>query len=456
MYYQFLSIRKIITATFILFGFLSMGWATDGYFSMAYDAKGKGLAGGGVGLYEYSLIGGNPAGLSFLGDYKSVGINFFMPLREYTVTGNPSGLPGTFGLAPGNVQSGNNVFPVPSAGFNWAINETSAWGIAVFANGGMNTSYDTPTFGDASAEKTGVNLMQLFTTISYSKNFAEKHSVGLGIVLAGQSFSATGLNNFAPFSQDASALSNNGSNLSFGAGLKIGYLGMIVDQVWLGASFQTKTYMSSFDDYAGLFAGSGDFDVPMQWSAGIAYEASSKLNLFFDVKQILYSDIPSVGNPVDPAALPPAFLNPGGDPNNPADYTANPNHVPLGDDKGSGFGWEDMMILKAGFDYDMNENWTLRSAYSYGQQPIPESEVLFNILAPGTVENHFAVGLSKKLESGKSLDFSLIYVPNRKVSGFNPFDFDPVASDPSQGMFVPNQTIDLEMYQFEIGIGYNF
>ena len=50
-----------------------------------------------------------------------------------------------------------------------------------------------------------------------------------------------------------------------------------------------------------------------------------------------------------------------------------------------------MTIFKFGIMYKLPEMWTLYGGYSYGQQPIPEAEVLFNILAPGTVEqSHYS------------------------------------------------------------------
>ena len=119
----------------------------------------------------------------------------------------------------------------------------------------------------------------------------------------------------------------------------------------------------------------------MSWTAGLAYEASERLTFVFDVRQILYSGIKSVNNPIDPAALTPVL----------SDGSPNPNHIPLGADNGSGFGWEDMTIFKLGAEYKASEDWTCRAGYSYGEQPIPDSEVIFNILAPGIVEHHLTL-----------------------------------------------------------------
>ncbi|MDP4789815.1 MAG: long-chain fatty acid transporter, partial [Haliea sp.] len=77
--------------------------------------------------------------------------------------------------------------------------------------------------------------------------------------------------------------------------------------------------MSNFDDYAGLFADDGGFDIPESFGTGIAWELSSALTLAADWQRILYSDINSVGNPLAPLLA----------------------GVPLGVANGPGFGWED-------------------------------------------------------------------------------------------------------------------
>jgi long-chain fatty acid transport protein len=447
-------IQPIILLTILSLLGLNNLTATDGYFSVGNGILSKGVAGVGVGYHPYSLIGGNPAGQVFIGAQFDVGVGFFSPIREYTITGAPSGMPGTFGLPPGTVESDSKLFVLPSLGLNFSLGANTTWGISIYGNGGMNTNYPTQTFGDASINTTGVNMAQLFANLNFSQKLNPNHALGLSVVLGYQYFEAEGLSNFAPFSMDAAKLTNNGTDNSLGIGFKVGYYGQLTPQLSLGATYQSRIYMSEFEDYAGLFAEAGDFDIPANWAIGLAYKLTDNWTVLFDVKQILYSTVNAVGNPIDPMALPPAFLNPGGDPNNPADYTPNPNYTPLGSENGSGFGWEDMTILKFGVEYAINTDWTLRAGYSRGNNPVPETEVLFNILAPGVIENHVALGFSTKLGAGSMLNFYVNYAFNNKVSGFNPFDFDPVEAQ--QGSFIPNQVIDIQMKQFDVGVGIIF
>ncbi|MCP4122387.1 MAG: hypothetical protein GY751_11590 [Bacteroidetes bacterium] len=43
----------------------------------------------------------------YLGDQYSLGLSLINPSHEFTITGNPSGMPGTFGLTPGT--DGTNI-----------------------------------------------------------------------------------------------------------------------------------------------------------------------------------------------------------------------------------------------------------------------------------------------------------------------------------------------------------
>lgn len=103
--------------------------ATNGYFSHGYGVLYKGLGGAGVALPMSSLISAtNPAGMVFLGNRYDVNLSIFNPNREYSVIGNPSGVPGTFGFAPGTVKSGSSWFVIPAFGANWMLAEHSSLG----------------------------------------------------------------------------------------------------------------------------------------------------------------------------------------------------------------------------------------------------------------------------------------------------------------------------------------
>ncbi|PTN10608.1 OmpP1/FadL family transporter [Mangrovibacterium marinum] len=402
--------------------------ATDGYFGVGYGTINKGLAGAGVAYYQGSLINGNPAGIAFLGKRYEGSIEFFNPNRKFTVTGNPSGAQGSFPLTPGTVESDSKLFLMPTLGANWVLGDQSSLAVTIFGNGGMNTDYPTDVFYDPSSETTGVNLAQLFGNVTYAFKIADVHSVGISGVFAYQYFKAKGLSSFAGFSSDGTNLSNKGTASSTGVGFKVGYMGKILPNVSIGAMFQSRIYMSEFDEYAGLFAEQGDFDIPASWSAGIAWDVTDAFTVMADVKQIFYSDIRAIGNSMMPAL-----------------YNAmmGESNYTMGMNAGPGFGWEDITIVKLGVSCSAVENWIFRAGYSIGENPVPKSEVLFNILAPGVVTNQLGLGFSRNLDDkGKQLHISVNYALNNDITGANPLD--------------PAQNIKLEMNQLEVEFGFSF
>lgn len=425
--------------------------ATNGYFSHGVSIKEKALAGTGTAYSQDTLAAGtNPAGMVWQGNRWDVGGSWFSPLREYTASGpfnNPA--LGQFSANTGSggpgdtVDSEMNNFFIPQFGWNKMLNEKSSIGISVFGRGGMNTTWDaSDTLGGLGvyggpppavpAGDAGVNLAQLFIMPTYALKYSDKGSFGVSPVIAYQQFEAKGLVNFSPFSNNAANLTDNGTDSSIGYGVSLGWQGKVAKTVMLGVSYQSKIYMEEFDKYKGLFAEQGDFDIPSQWSLGLAWDATPKSKLVFDIQQINYSDVPAVSNS-SLSTLRAGCAAAGGS------GTAGC----LGGDDGAGFGWSDMTIYKIGYQWSTGQNWTWRVGYSYGEQPIDASQdALFNILAPGVIEQHFTFGFSRKFGKSGEFNFASMYAPQKCIDG---------PSDPT----VPaGQQIELCMHQYELSLAY--
>jgi len=114
----------------------------------------------------------------------------------------------------------------------------------------------------------------------------------------------------------------------------------------------------------------------------------------------------------------------------------------LGGSGGAGFGWEDMTTYKLGFEWASSEKNIWRFGYSYGEQPIQAADVLFNILAPGVMEQHITFGLTHRPDRGGEWNFSFMYAPENSVTGPSLFD--------------QTQTIELKMSQLEFEVSYRF
>ena len=433
------------------------GWATNGYFTHGVSIKEKALAGAGVAYSQDTLAAANnPAGMVWQGARYDVGLTLFSPQREYSSTGGPSipagvtcpgaapGCPFSIGEGDQSIESENEEFLIPSFGYNWLLDNGNTVGLSIYGNGGMNTEYKggtavlgQPGFPMMAAPGTygggtaGVDLMQLFISTTYSAKINETSSFGISGIVAYQRFEAKGLSNFAGFSRDPANLTNNDHDTSTGLGLRIGYQAEIKPGIRFGIAYQPEIDMDEFDDYSGLFAEDGDFDIPSNFTVGMAFDVGpNKGVLVIDIQQINYEDVKAVSNSIDP--LTDGSCIPG--------MTGGTGDGCLGGDDGAGFGWEDITIYKIGYQWQVDD-WTWRVGYSDGDQPIPSSEVTFNILAPGVMTQHVTFGFTKQVDNNSEFDFALMYAPTEEVKGTNTFD--------------PAQEIELEMDQYELAFSYN-
>jgi long-chain fatty acid transport protein len=423
----------------------SLAWATNGYFSHGVSIKEKGLVGAGAAYSQDTLAAGtNPAGMVWQGNRWDVGASWFHPEREYTASTVPAGPPPPFAAFPGSGGAGDTVesertdFLIPQFGWNKMLNDKSSFGLSVFGRGGMNTDWKAGNtfqglgvFGSGDA---GVDLAQLFIMPTYARKYSENGSWGVSAIVAYQTFKAKGIASFAGISNDPTNLTNNGDDTSIGYGLAVGWQGKVAKNITLGASYQSEIFMDEFDDYAGLFAEQGDFNIPSQWNLGLAWDVTPKSKLVFDVQRINYSDVPSVNNPSFAT-----LFSSGG-----CGFTGPPNPTCLGGDDGAGFGWDDMTVYKIGYEWSTSDKWTWRVGYSTGDQPIDANQdSLFNVLAPGVVEQHFTFGFTRTLGGDGEISFAGMYAPEECIEG----PADPVFA-------ATGQQIENCMFQYELAVAY--
>lgn len=424
--------------------------ATNGYFLPGSGFRSQGMGGVGIAYGRDSLsINANPANITKTGMRGDVGFGIFNPER-YAATGaasgvlNPNGTPAqaAFGFDLGS-ESDSKYFIVPEMGMTMPLTERLHVGMAFVANGGMNTTYPDNFFsfnGFTPAvpgvdQKIGVDMMQLLVPLTVGYKVNDDHSVGAALVLAETRFRAYGLEAFKFFDQrlgfaisaDPDHLTGQGFDYSYGAGLKLGWQGEFInDKLTLGLVYTSRTYMTKFDKYRGLFAEQGDFDIPENYGLGIAFKPVKNLLVSADILRINYSDIASIGNrgPGQAATTGPSGTRalrgiPSID-----DSMANgttTSKYELGNDEGMGFGWKDMTVYKVGMQYGVNKKLQIRAGYNYGESPIPNDQLTFNTLAPAVVERHYSVGFTYRPSEELEVTGMYMYVasnsqcsPNRQ------------------------------------------
>lgn len=393
--------------------------ATDGYFQYGYGARQKALGGAGVAdSRDATAAALNPAGLVHAPVELTISGTLFSPWRSYSVTG-PG--PGPFG----EIDSKGNYFPVPNLAFTYrdhGLPFIDVIGVTVYGNGGMNTAYPDNLFtAFGSSGRLGVDLEQAFLSVAFAKTLAPGLSIGIAPILARQAIKIEGLQGFSLFSSDPAHVSNQGTDVSWGGGVRAGIEWALAPRLRIGVAGNSRIYMNEFEKYRGLFAERGDFDIPASVQAGVAFDATPNLTFLADYKRIWYSSVESVANP----------------------STNILAGSPLGADNGPGFGWQDIDIIKIGAEWRNLGNLTLRAGYSYNTSPLQSRDVLFNVLAPATVQHHITGGFEYVWSRDLSFEFAGAYVPEANISGSHLFT---------------GQAIELSMDQWEatVGLKYHF
>lgn len=400
--------------------------ATNGYFLIGYGAKSRAMGGVGIAFPQDAMAASaNPAGMAEVDSGVVIGGEFFNPPRRVAAENGVFEFqtPSKNATVVDESKSGSNIFLIPSMGGVYKFNRKISMGMTVIGNG-ANTRYPyeenfysltglppNETYGTL-----GVQLlqMQMLPTLTYRPN--NNHAVGASLTVSVQQFRAYGLENFSKnefqFSSDNDHLTNKGNDYSYGAGVRLGWLGKFFKQrLNLGAYYASRTYMTEFDKYSGLFAEQGDFDIPEHYGVGLAIRATDNLVIAADIQQILYSDIASIGNDHpntslnDPCTRPISWnggcVTPGASP--------VPSSQAMGEDDGFGFGWDDATIYKIGIAYKLNNNWILRAGYNHGDSVIPDDKLLLSMLAPAVIEDHATLGFSYNLDKKSSIDVSYVY-----------------------------------------------
>lgn len=398
--------------------------ATNGYFLPGFGVHSSGMGGVGIAYGIDSIsAAANPANLANTGMRGDIDFVMFSPRRSAHVYDDPAsaGANGFFGTALGEVDSQKEIFFMPNMGFSMPLTDNLYAGVAFVANGGMNTTYGRNFFSIGTGalplpenpgrySTVGVDLAQLLIPVSVAYKPVENHTLGASVQFAVQRFSARGIEAFGAFniSSNPSQMTGVGNDWSYGAGVRLGWQGdFFDDRLTLGATWASKTYMTEFDKYRGLFAEQGDFDIPSNYGLGIAYRPTKRLTVALDVSRILYEGIASVANR-GPAGTGSGV--PGGCPSGPRC---------LGNDGGDGFGWEDMTVYKLGVNYQLTPSLAVRAGYNYGKSPISDDQVTFNTLAPATVEKHYSAGFTYRMNDNLRMSTFYMYVPEHRQSNCN-------------------------------------
>lgn len=403
-------------------------WATDGYFPHGHGIQEEGMGGATMATALDTIAAAdNPAAMGFVGNRLDFGLDVFSPRRSASRTGNAFGL-------NGSATSQSDYFEIPDFGYNHVLTPEMSLGVVVYGHGGMNTDYPggqipagfcgpgaPPSNLLCGQGHLGVDLMQATVAPTFTYKPTPNNAFGISPLLTYQRFRAEGLQAFTGVSAAPADVTNNGYDSSFGVGVRIGWLGKITDALSLGAAYASRTSMSRFAHYRGLFAENGSFDIPENYAFGMAIRVTPQWLVAIDYERINYGDVRAVGNP-------------------------STNAAPLGSPNGPGFGWQNVNVVKLGVQYKASDKWTLRAGYNHSDNPVQSRDVTFNILAPGVIQNHYTIGATYSLTPRIDLSAAYMHAQENSVSG------------PTAALLPGGGTDKVKMYEDSLGFsaGYKF
>jgi len=342
----------------------------------------------------------NPAAISGL-DHNEFAFGFELLIPSASVS---STAPSPGGPISGSSSSDAGPSAIPSFGMVFHIPD-SDWtlGLGAFGVSGFGVDYGASTtnpilmpppngFGSVYSQ---FQMMQIVPTVSYqmtdewSFGFAPTINQGQLAVNPGCFAAPDDANgDGSPTYPDARSAAKS---WGFGAQAGVYYAGK---SGWnFGASYKSRQY---FDDYTYNSTDelgnpreiSLDLDFPSIASVGVGYEGMEHWKFAGDVRYMDYAST---------SGFDPASFN--------DDFSVN------------GFGWDSIMVLAFGAEYELSSKWKLRGGYSFNENPIPDANSTFNIPAPAVIQHHAAVGASYHFHSNSSLDLAYRHGFENSVSG---------------------------------------
>ena len=373
--------------------------AGGGYFALGYGPAARQMAGATTAYTADAYAGAsNPAKWLAAGNRVDIGAEFFLPYRRVEREGSNS----VYDFA---TTSSRDLFVIPEAAMSRRLTERLAWGVTLYGNGGLNTTYrgDNGVPGSNAAPATcgtrpanfllgcgklGLDIMQLVIAPGLAYQVAPGQVLGIAPLLTVQRFKAYGLQSFAAFSEHPTDVTNRGYDWALGIGVRVGWVGDITPWLKLGAAYASRVYMQEFEQYDGLLA-AGGLDIPENFSVGLAFTPTARALFTFDYQRINFGGVRADANGVLNSLL-------------------DPRTHALGSRHGSGLNWGDQDNFRFGLGYALMPSLWLRGGYAYGERPQRDDgidSVTLNMLTPNAI-HQVSAGLTWQPHAGHELHLS--------------------------------------------------
>ena len=391
--------RRILLSVSYLLSLGGLASAQMGHVLNGVGPVNQGMAGAATGapIDPSGALHWNPGAISAI-EKNEFAFGFELLIPESSVE---SSMPPSMGGGSGSTSSDAGESTIPSFAFLYHLEE-SQWtvGLGAYGLSGFGVDYPTsstnpilapPAQGGFGSVYSQFQMLQLAPTFSYSIN--DNWSVGFAPTINQAQLSITPACFESP-NANGEYPDGRSAAKSWGYGGQIGLFWRGSSGWSAGASYKSTQYFEDFDFNSTAADGSYrrlslDMDFPAISSLGVGYTGFEGWTLAADVRNIEYGST----NGFDESG----FDN--------ADFSVN------------GFGWDSILVLALGAEYQLSSRWRVRAGYSYNENPISDSQSTFNLPAPAVIQHHAALGASYCFGPSTCIDFAYRHGFENSVEG---------------------------------------
>jgi long-chain fatty acid transport protein len=299
-----------------------------------------------------------------------------VPANTFGAGVPPIDLTGATGSEPGTCAIPTISFVSRGQDSPWAI------GMGIFGVGGFSVNYAASTGANpilSPQAPNGIGLgrvygkgefYQLAPTVSYA--VTEKFSIGISPTMTMATVSLDPF--FLSPPNDANGdgfftyAPGTGVRTIYGGGFSVGAYYITDVGLHFGASYKSQQWFEdirakSADELGAPITVRADFDLPSITSLGMAYDGFDRLLFSSDVRYFAYSD---------------------------ADGFRQSGFTPTG--AAQGLGWRSVFSVSNGVQWTVGPRLALRGGYSWNQNPIVNSQAMFNVQSSLIIQHWLSFG----------------------------------------------------------------
>ncbi len=335
----------------------------------------------------------------------------------------------SFGPFAGETKSDTGAFPIPN--FGW-VHKTSnpyiTFGLGLNSVAGFKTNLNAdptnpilapPPFG-LGLVSSEASFMQFAPVGAFQ--LTDTLSVAVGpTITTGQ----VGVQPFVFDSPNANGYpSGRATRYHWGAGFQLGAF-YKPNLCWkYGVSLKSPTWMETFefestDANGGPRQLTAELDLPLILSLGTAYTGFERWLFALDVRYLDYGNTQGLGDP--------------------AEFN--------GTGKLMGLGWNSVLATAMGAQFQWNDRLSLRTGYSFNQNPVSNSESFFNVATPLIYQHMVSTGGSWLLSESTACHLAYSYMFENTRTG--PLYAPGIGAIPGSSV---DNTLDAQVLSFGVSL----